>query len=164
MGDWKEELQALVGRDKQRQQEVEEVAEQNTLHLRKAREEVTTFIKTEVLPALKEIAAELQPHFKSVSVESVDSGAALTMASGVKMEGESKYTHEIQYRVEVQGFAKKAKGRLLMLYVVPPVTGERDYPIGQLEIRGSGNGGNVFGITREDIRSNFLHLYRRYVN
>ncbi len=164
MDDWKEELQALALRDKQRQHEVEEVAEQNASHLRKAREEVATFLETEVLPALEEIAAELQPHFKRVSVEAVDFGAALTMASGAKMEGEAKYTHEIQYRVDVQGFAKKAKGRLLMLYVVPPVTGERDYPIGQLEISSSGKGGNAFGITRADIRSNFLQLYRQYVN
>lgn len=158
----KEKLRQLVEQARQRDQEVEKSVQNCIDILKESQQAVEKFIQETVMPTLDEIRIELETDFKRVSIEQIDYSATMTMSSGAKLPGESKYTKETRYSVEVNSATRKAKGKLMLLNVVPGH--QKDLLIAEEAVTGHDEDENIDNITSEDIWDNFLAVYDKYLN
>jgi hypothetical protein len=167
MSDWKDDLKELIAKEEQREAEVQRCVDENTEQLKKSRDQIDAFFRNEVVPALEDLKSVLEPEYKKLSVEYPADcdprlcAASLTMSRGAKLAGQARYTNECVYILELEPYAKKAKGKLVMKDVVPGQARNGDFLIAEQEICPNGDADNVFGIGRAAIRSNFLQLLRR---
>ncbi|MGB2866563.1 MAG: hypothetical protein WBC05_24745 [Sedimentisphaerales bacterium] len=164
MKEKKEKLRQLIEQAKQRDQEVEELVQHTFDILKESRQAIDKFIQETVMPVLEEIKGEIEADFKHVSIEQIDSSATMTMASGAKLPGESKYTKEKRYSVEVNGATRKAKGKLKLLNVVPGSGSQKDFVIAEEDITGHDKDENIDNIAAEHIWDNFLAVYDKSLN
>ena len=158
----KEKLRQLIEQAKQSEQKVEELVQHTFDILKESRQAVDNFIQEIVMPALDEIKGELEKDYKHVSIEQIDSSATMTISSGAKLSGESKYTKETRYCVEVNSATRKAKGKLMLLNVVPGH--QKDFLIDEKDIIGHDGDENIDNIIGEHIWDNFLAVYEKSLN